>query len=72
MGNKASKKNKNTLDVFSYDNDNNTKNPYYNNYKLGTKRSIKDYYKFANIDINSYKHKRKHKRTTIIIIAIIT
>ena len=58
--------------LFNHDNDhdNNTKNPYYNNYKLGKKRSIKDYYKFANIDINIY-NKKKNKRTKIIIIAII-
>ena len=56
--------------LFNHDHNNNTKNPYYNNYKLGTKRSIKDYYKFANIDINIY-NKKKNKRTTIIIIAII-
>jgi len=39
--------------LFNYDHYN--KNPYYNNYKLGNIRTINDFYKFANIDINYYR-----------------
>ena len=41
-----------------------------NNYKLGTKRTLEDYYKFANIDIKYYKNKSKLKSRNLIIITI--
>jgi len=50
--------------LFNYDENN--KDPYYYNYKLGKIRTIEDFYRFANIDINIYK--KKTKRITIITI----
>lgn len=58
--------------LFNYNE--NLKDPYYYNYKLGTKRTIDDFYKFANIDIKKYNYNnyKKNNKKTIIIFVIIT
>jgi UDP-GlcNAc:polypeptide alpha-N-acetylglucosaminyltransferase len=56
----------NKVRYYLLNNNNKTNNPYYNNYKLGSIRTLKDYYKFANININKYYS----KKTNLIYITI--
>ena len=55
--------------LFNYD-DNKT-DPYYFNYRLGKQRTIQDFYKFANIDINLYKNNFKITPKLLILFIVL-
>lgn len=52
-------------------NNNKNNNPYYGNYKLGSVRTLEDYYKFANININKYYLKKNNLIYITIFIFIV-
>ena len=55
--------------LFNYDYNN--KNPYYSNYKLGSIRTIDEFYKITNININDYKKNNLLINGLIIILMIL-
>ena len=64
---KANKK----IKYYLYNYDNKNIDPYYNNYKLGTVRTLEDYYKYAKINIYNYKNNKKIYLSILMILMAI-